>query len=61
MEFEKIKIKKINGYYWTLKDIDFLPYAWLDKKDLKGLPKPFFVEDIHPDCKIGFETRKKEY
>ena len=60
MEFEKVKIKEINGYYWTLKDIDFIPYAWLDEKDLKDLPKPFFLSDIHPDCPIGFKSKDKE-
>ena len=59
MEFEKVKIKE-NGYYWTLKDIDFIPYAWLNKEDLKDLPKPFFLSDIHPDCPIGFKTKDKE-
>ena len=54
MEFEKVKINKNGEYYWTWRDIHFMPYAWLYKKDLKSLPRPFFLEDIHPDCPIGF-------
>jgi len=61
MEFKKINIKGIKEYYWTLKDIDFIPYAWLDKKDIENLPKPFFVEDIHPDCPIGLKSESNEY
>ena len=61
MEFEKVKINKNGEYYWTWRDIHFMPYAWLYKKDLKSLPKPFFLEDIHPDCKIGFKTKDEEY
>lgn len=60
MEFEKVNIKKIKEYYWTWRDIHFLPYAWLNEKDLKNLPKPFFLSDIHPDCPIGFVSKDKE-
>ncbi|MFA4907036.1 MAG: hypothetical protein WC602_02065 [archaeon] len=34
-----------------------MPYGWLEEKDLKALPKPFFMEEISPDCKIGFESK----
>jgi len=60
MEFKKIEIREIKKYYWTLKDIDFIPYSWLNEKDLKDLPKPFFLGDIHPDCPIGFKSKDKE-
>jgi hypothetical protein len=60
MEFVKIRIKGTTLFYWTWKDIPFLPYAWLEEKDLKNLPTPFFLPDIHPDCQIGFETNKKD-
>jgi len=59
MEFVKEKIGT-KMYYWTLKDVWFIPYAWLDKKDLKRLPKPFFVTDIHPNCHVGFKSKEKE-
>lgn len=59
MEFEKVKIDKDN-FYWTWKDLSFWPYAWLEKKDLKNLPKPFYLAEIHPDCPVGFETEEKE-
>ena len=59
MEFEKIKINEKENY-WTLKDIDFILYAWLDEKDLKDLPKPFFLSDIHPDCPIGFKSKDRK-
>ena len=59
MEFEKIKIEK-NLFYWTWKDLPYLPYAWLEEKDLKTLPKPFFLNEIDPDCQIGYETKDKE-
>src|SRR3989344_1396249 len=58
MEFVKVKVGK--GYYYTWKDLPFLPYARLDKKDLKNLPKPFFLSDIHPDCPVGFKTKEKD-
>jgi hypothetical protein len=40
--------------------LPFLPYAWLEEKDLKTLPKPFFVSEIHPDCPVGFESEEKD-
>ena len=61
MKFEKIKIKGSKEYYWTWRDVHFMPYAWLYKKDIKNLPKPFFLEDIHPDCNIGFKRKENEY
>ncbi|MFA4952792.1 MAG: GNAT family N-acetyltransferase [Candidatus Pacearchaeota archaeon] len=60
MEFEKVKINK-KLFYWTWKDLDFLPYAWLEKKDLKTLPTPFLITEIHPDCPVGFETKEKNW
>ncbi len=59
MEFEKVKINK-TLFYWTWRDLPFLPYAWLEEKDLKTLPKPFLLEEIHPDCPVGFATEEKE-
>ncbi len=59
MEFEKVKINK-KLFYWTWRDLPFLPYAWLEEKDLKTLPKPFFLNEIHPDCPVGFETGEKD-
>lgn len=59
MEFEKVEIGE-NLFYWTWKDLPFLPYSWLEEKDLKDLPKPFFLIEIHPDCHLGFETNKKD-
>ncbi|MBI2628726.1 GNAT family N-acetyltransferase [Candidatus Pacearchaeota archaeon] len=61
MEFEKIIIDKNKKlFYWTWKDIAYFPYAWLDEKDIKNLPKPFFLWEIHPDCKIGFESKEED-
>lgn len=59
MEFEKI-IRETGGFYWTWRDRDFYPYAWLEKKDLKELPLPFYLQDIHPACEIGFEATEKD-
>ncbi len=59
MEFVKIFIDK-KTFYWTWKDLPFLPYAWLEEKDLSNLPKPFFLSEIHPDCPIGFETKNRD-
>lgn len=59
LEFEKISLGK-GLSYWGWRDINFLPYAWLEEKDLKNLPVPLFVQDIHPDCKIGFESGAKD-
>lgn len=60
MEFVKVPIKGTKLFYWTWKDFPFLPYAWLDKKDLKNLPTPFFLPEIYPDCPVGFETKEKD-
>ncbi len=60
MEFVKVHIKGTKLFYWTWRDLPFLPYAWLDEKDLRSLPTPFFLPEIHPDCPIGFETKEKD-
>ena len=62
MEYVKIfvYIKGKRTFYWTWKDNDYFPYAWLDKKNLKDLPKPFYLIGIHPDCPIGKETPRKD-
>ena len=36
MEFEKVRLNK-KFFYWTWRDLPFLPYAWLEEKDLKDL------------------------
>ncbi|MFH1587247.1 MAG: GNAT family N-acetyltransferase [Candidatus Diapherotrites archaeon] len=59
MEFEKVFIEK-GVFFWTWRDLSFMPYAWLDEKDLKTLPKPFLLEEIDPKCKIGHESEGKE-
>ncbi len=59
MEFEKVKINK-KLFYYTWKDLPFLPYAWLEEKELKTLPTPFLLTEIHPDCPIGFESKKND-
>jgi hypothetical protein len=59
MEFEKVTNSN-KSFYWTWKDLDYLPYAWLNKEDLKILPKPFLILSIHPDCPIGFESEEKD-
>ncbi len=59
MEFEKVFIG--NGvFFWTWRNLPFMPYGWLGKKDLETLPKPFFLEEIDPKCKIGFESEGEE-
>lgn len=60
MEFVKVHLKRTKLFYWTWRDFPFLPYAWLDEKDLKKLPTPFFLPEIHPNCPIGFETKEKD-
>lgn len=59
MEFKKLKLNR-RLFYWTWRDLPFLPYAWLEEKDLKTLPTPFILTEIHPDCLLGFETEEKE-
>lgn len=59
MEFVKIQTRT-KWFYWTWRDLPFLPYAWLEEKDLKRLPKPFLLTEIHPDCPVGFETKEKD-
>ena len=61
MEFEKVKIDKNKKlFYWTWRDLPFLPYAWLDENDLKKLPRPFVLSEINPDCPVGFETKDND-
>jgi len=59
MKFEKVKLNK-KLFYWAWKDLPFLPYAWLEEKELKTLPTPFFLTEIHPNCHIGFESKEKD-
>jgi hypothetical protein len=59
MEFIKV-VNSNKSFYWTWKDLDYLPYAWLDKKDLKTLPTPFIIISIHPDCPVGFISEEKD-
>jgi hypothetical protein len=59
MKFIKVT-NSDDSFYWTWEDLDYLPYAWLDKKDLKTLPTPFLIISIHPDCPIGFESDEKD-
>ncbi|MFH1056939.1 MAG: GNAT family N-acetyltransferase [Candidatus Micrarchaeota archaeon] len=59
MEFEKIVVEP-GVFYWTWRDVDFLPYAWLEERDLKKLPLPFYLEDIHPDSPVGFPCEGEE-
>ncbi|HRZ85215.1 MAG TPA: GNAT family N-acetyltransferase [Candidatus Paceibacterota bacterium] len=58
MEFQKEEIDGTNLYYWTWKDNFIMPYAWLEKKDLKKLPEPCLIIEIHPDCPIGLNTKE---
>lgn len=60
MEFVKVNVENTKLFYWTWRDLPFLPYAWLDKKDLKTLPTPFFLSEIHPDCPVGFESEEQD-
>lgn len=59
MEFEKIVLEP-GVFYWTWRDVDFMPYAWLEESDLKKLPLPFYLQDIHPDSPVGFECEGDE-
>jgi hypothetical protein len=59
MEFSKIRVTK-NFSYSTWKDFPFYPYAWLNKEDLKTLPKPFVLIEIDPKCPIGIEMTEKD-
>ena len=59
VEFEKIFLEP-DIFYWTWRDVDFLPYAWLDERDLKKLPLPFYLQDIHPDSPVGFPAEGEE-
>ena len=58
INFEKIKVK--GGFYWAWKDSDYLPYGWLEEKDLEDLPTPFFVRSLHPDSPVGFKTEEND-
>lgn len=56
-EFEKVFLKDSSTfYYWTWKDWAFLPYTWIDETELKNVPLPFYLYEIHPDCPVGFES-----
>jgi hypothetical protein len=59
MEFEKSFVEP-GIFYWTWRDLDFLPYAWLEERDLKKLPLPFYLQDIHPDSPVGFPCEGEE-
>ena len=53
-EFEELPVD--GDFYWNWRDVHFLPYLWLEKKDIPALPTPFFVWDMHPDSPVGFES-----
>lgn len=59
MEFEKTALETGESY-WTWRDVDFLPYAWLAEDELGALPRPIYIEDIHPDCHVGFPSESEE-
>ncbi|VVB83851.1 Acetyltransferase (GNAT) domain protein [uncultured archaeon] len=59
MEFMKVTNSN-KSFYYTWKDLDYLPYAWLDKKDLKNLPTPFFIISLRPDCPVGFVSDEED-
>lgn len=62
MEWVKVPVEGTQWYYWTWRDLPFLPYAWLDQKELNTLPQPFYLSEIHPDCSVGWEmTEDDEY
>ena len=60
MELVKVPVEGTQWYYWTWRDLPFLPYAWLDKKELNTLPKPFYLSEINPDCPVGWETTEDD-
>ncbi len=61
MEFEKVFLRDSTTlFYWTWRDWAFMPYGWLEEKDLKNLPLPFYLYEIHPDCRIGFESEEPD-
>lgn len=60
MEWVKVPVEGTQWYYWTWRDLPFLPYAWLGKKELKTLPQPFYLDEIHPDCPTGWETTEED-
>lgn len=60
MKWVKVPVEGTSGYYWTWRDLPYVPYAWLDKKELSTLPKPFYLSEIHPDCPIGWETTEDD-
>ncbi len=59
IEFEKVLVEH-GAFYWTWRDVDFLPYAWLEEGDLAKLPHPFYLCDIHPDSPVGFPCEGEE-
>ena len=62
MEFLKtfIYIKGKRVPFWIWRDNYFFPYAWLEKKDMKNLPRPFYLVGIHPDCPVGVKTTQPD-
>ena len=59
VEFEKVNLEQ-GVFYWTWRDVDFLPYAWLEERDCRKLPLPFYLHDIHPDSPVGFPCEGEE-
>ena len=59
MDFQKVVLPS-GAFYWTWRDVDFFPYAWLEEKNLESLPSPFYLPDVHPDCPVGFRCEGEE-
>lgn len=51
-EFRRVRLDRTHGY-WGFRDDWFVPYVWLDERDIPRLPLPFVTFSLHYDCPVG--------
>src|SRR3989338_3969768 len=51
-EFRRVRLDRTHGY-WGFKDDWFVPYVWLEERDIPRLPLPFATFSLHYDSPVG--------
>ncbi len=51
-EFRRVRLDRTHGY-WGFRDDWFVPYVWLEERDIPRLPLPFVTFSLHYDCPVG--------
>ena len=52
LRFRKVRLTR-DVSYWTHRDVWYLPYIWLEERDVGQLPLPFVSFSVHCDSPVG--------